>query len=322
MVGALSRDPKAGNKSPSRDPRDMDKYKAAQENIKKYAYDSPEFRNASKRLETIGSKYGLKWQQWIPKGPGNQAPQVGADVRAEDAAVGNVGSDLFQQMGEYAKQFNPNTFQQQYEPQFGEQMNRAYNAIYDQFNRRNEQEFARQNQDFQQSMAERGLDPNSEAYKTLSKQLTDRQDLARQEAQNAATQQSYAVEQQGYEQATGTSLLPGQIQGQYMAPYLAQYGTRAAMDLASQQQGFAKELAALENKYKLQQIRAVPRGGGGGGGQQPDYFGQYVLNDLGNRYAPEGSSPNYANYGIQGGTAGFGNAFINYLNQTNPKKEG
>jgi len=315
MAGALAKNPKAGQKSPPRDPRDMEKYKAAQENIKKYAFGSPEFQNASKRLETLGSKYGLNWQQWVPKGPGNQAPQVGADVRAEDAAVGNVGSDLFQQMGGYASQFNPATFQQQYEPQFGEQMNRAYNAVYEQFQRRNEAEFARQNQDFQQSMAERGLDPNSEAYKTLAKQLADRQDIARQEAQNAATQQAYAVQQQGFEQATGTSLLPGQIAGQYMAPYMAQYGTRAAMDLAAQQQAFNKELAALENKYKLQQIKATPRGGGGGGGGGTDYIGQYILNDLANRYAPQGSGTNYANSAIQGGAAGFTSAFQNYLNQ-------
>jgi len=315
MAGALAKNPKAGQKSPPRDPRDMEKYKAAQENIKKYAFGSPEFQNAAKRLETLGGKYGLNWQQWVPKGPGNQAPQVGADVRAEDAAVGNVGSDLFQQMGGYASQFNPATFQQQYEPQFGEQMNRAYNAVYEQFQRRNEAEFARQNQDFQQSMAERGLDPNSEAYKTLAKQLADRQDIARQEAQNAATQQAYAVQKQGFEQATGTSLLPGQIAGQYMAPYMAQYGTRAAMDLAAQQQAFNKELAALENKYKLQQIKATPRGGGGGGGGGTDYFGQYLLGQMAQNYAPQGANQNYANSAIQGGAAGFTSAFQNYLNQ-------
>lgn len=318
MAGALAKNPKAGQKSTPRDPRDMEKYKAAQENIKKYAFGSPEFQNASKRLETLGGKYGLNWQQWVPKGPGNQAPQVGADVRAEDAAVGNVGSDLFQQMGEYAKQFNPNTFQQQYEPQFNEQMNRAYNAVYDQFNRRNQGEFARQNQEFQQSMAERGLDPNSEAYKTLSKQMTDRQDLARQEAQNAATQQAYAVNQQGYEQATGASLLGGQIAYQYAAPYMAQYGTRAAMDIESQQNDYAKELAALDFKYNQKLQKSAPRSGGGGGGGT-DYLGQYVLNTLGQNYAPGGSSPNYGNAAIQGGAAAFSNAFTNYLNPTKQK---
>lgn len=315
MASALTRDPKSGQKSPPRDPRDMEKYKAAQENIKKYAYGSPEFNAASKRLETIGGKYGLKWQQWVPKGPGGQSTQVPADARAEDAQVNQIGADLYQQMGGYAQQFNPATFQQQYEPQFGQQMEKAYNAIYDQFQRRNQAEFARQNEEFQQSMAERGLDPNSEAYKTLSKQLTDRQDLARQEAQSAATQQAYAVQQQGFEQATGTSLLPGQIWNQYSAPYLAQYGTRAAMDLASQQQGFAKELAALENKYKLQQIRAVPRGGGGGGGGGTDYLGQYVLGQTMANYAPQGQQANPMNYAIQGGAAGFAQPFMNYLNQ-------
>lgn len=318
MASALNKTPQATQKSPSRDSREMDQYKKAQENIKKYTYDSPEYKGAAKRLETIGAKYGLKWQQWIPKGSNNQPPPIGADVRAEDAAVGNVGSDLLQQMGGYAAQFNPATFQQQYEPQFNEQMNRAYNAVYDQFNRRNQGEFARQNQEFQQSMAERGLDPNSEAYKTLSKQMTDRQDLARQEAQNAATQQAYAVNQQGYEQATGASLLGGQIANQYAAPYMAQYGTRAAMDIASQQNDYAKELAALDFKYKQKLQQSAPRGGGGGGGGT-DYFGQYVLNTLGQNYAPQGSSPSYANAGIQGGAAGFGNAFMNYLNQL-PKK--
>jgi len=319
MASALNKDPRSGRQSPTRDPRDMAKYKAAQENIKKYAYGSPEFNNASKRLETIGAKYGLKWQQWVPKGPGGQSNQVPADVRAEDAQVNQIGSDIYQQMGGYAQQFNPATFQQQYEPQFNQQMDRAYNNIYNQFERRNQAEFARQNEEFQQSMAERGLDPNSEAYKTLSKQLTDRQDLARQEAQSAATQQAYAVQQQGFEQATGTSLLPGQIWNQYSAPYLAQYGTRSAMDLSAQNQQYAKELAALDFKYKQRLQQSAPRGGGGGG-SSPDYLAQYVLGQTMANYAPQGQQPNPLNYAIQGGAAGAGQNLINYWGQPTTTK--
>ena len=320
MGTALSRNPTAAKKSPPRDARDMEKYKAAQENIKKYAQDSPQFIAAANRLQTIGNKYGLNYQQWIPKqsnGQGTQPPVNDQTVndQKEDALVNEIGGDLYQRMGGFAEEFDPNTFQQKYDPQFNQQMDRAYNAVYDQFERRNKAEFARQNEDFQQMAAERGLDPNGEAYKGLAKQLGERQDFARQEAQNAAVQQSYNVNQQGYDQATGASLIGGQIFNQFAAPYMAQYATRATTQVNAQQQEYNKELAALDFKYKTKLQKSAPRGGGGGGGAAPNYLDQYLLNQTMQNYAPQGQQPNPTNSAIQGVVAGTGQAAINYWGQ-------
>ena len=221
--------------------------------------------------------------------------------------IGDVTGSLYGQMAGYSQQYNPATFQQQYEPQFNQAMDRARQSVMTQFEQRNAQSFAKERQDFETAMANKGVAPGGEQYNRELQALTDRQDRARQEAMNAAEQAAQSVQAQGYQQATGVAMMPGEIAGQYQAPFMAQG------QLALGQQ-YAKELAALENKYRLQQIKATPRGGGGGG-QQPDYFSQYYYGTyLPNQYAQGGQQqPNpWASFG-QGIGVGAGAAATNSL---------
>lgn len=182
-------------------------------------------------------------------GPGG-APGFGELTPGQQAdRLQDISGGVFQGMAGYASMFNPMMFQQQYTPQFNEAMDRAYNAVYGQFQQRNEAEFQRQNQEFAQMAAERGLDPNSEAYKTLSQQLADRQDRARQEAQNAAMQAAQGVQQQAFGQAQTTAMLPGQIAGQFAQPGLVGLqGYYSSLEQARQQQ-FAAQQAAYERQF-------------------------------------------------------------------------
>lgn len=130
-------------------------------------------------------------------------------------AEGTTG--ISQQLGYLQNQgaFQPGSFQ--------EQMDQAYQNIYGQFQRTQEPEFARQQADFRQMAAERGLDPNSEAYKTMQSQLNQSQDLARQTAMSQASQASYQAQAQGFGQAAQQYQMPAQMLQAYQ-PFVAQQG--------------------------------------------------------------------------------------------------
>ena len=118
---------------------------------------------------------------------------------------------------------------------FDSQMDAAYDNVYNRFQRRNQEEFSRQNDEFSQIAANRGLDPNSGAYRAMYKQLADRQDNARQEAQSAATDAAYAVQKQGFEQYKTGQLMPGEVAGQFAGIYGQGFAQRA--ETARQTQG-------------------------------------------------------------------------------------
>jgi len=226
--------------------------------------------------------------------------------------MADIGGDIYSRMAGFAQNFNPETFQQEYEPQFQQAMDRARQGVMNQFEQRNAQSFAKERQDFETTMANRGASPGSQQYQAELQGLTDRQDRARQEALNAAEQAAYGIQAQGYQQATGTARLPGEIQAQYQAPVMAQYGQAANQSQLAQQQQYAKELAALENKYRLQQIRATPRGGGGGGGGL-DPYQQYELAQTMSRYNEGTPQPNPWATGISSLVSNIGPAVINRM---------
>jgi hypothetical protein len=224
----------------------------------------------------------------------------------EDRIV-QAGGDVFEQMSGYAKQFDPRTFQSQYEPVYSQEMERARQNVLGQFERRNVEEFGRQTQELERSIAERGLDPAGEAARALRKQVTERQDLARQEALSAAESAAQGVQQQMYGQATGTALLPQQIAAGFMDPYMLQQQQSFAGQQQQTQFEQQKALAAQQQKYALQQIAKTPRGGGGGA-PPPDYMGQYLLGTLQNGYNQTPQVNPWA-AGAQGLAAGFGQGF-------------
>lgn len=224
----------------------------------------------------------------------------------EDRVV-QAGGDVFEQMSGYAKQFDPRTFQSQYEPVYSQEMERARQNVLGQFERRNAEEFGRQTQELERSIAERGLDPAGEAARALRKQVTERQDLARQEALSAAESAAQGVNQQIYQQATGAALLPQQIASGFMDPYQASMQQRFLNEQGIQQFEQQKALAAQKQRNDLELIAKTPRGGGGGGAA-PDYYGQYLLGTLGQGYNQQPQVNPWA-AGAQGLAAGFGQGF-------------
>lgn len=282
---ALGKDPKQNEAAafdPVRAQRRVDYLKKTRPN-------DPEIKRLTSKLKAA------------PATPATPPPPTPQDV-TEQGFRG--AADLYGGMVERFKGFDPMRAQQQYEPVYSQEMERARQNVMGQFERRNADEFARQQEDVQRQIVERGLDPNSPAAQALYKQLNVRQDLARQEAMSSAEQAAQGIQQQMYGQAMGTATMPYDIYGSTFAPtYMAGVGAQYGQQQLAQQQEYAKELAALENKYRLQQIRATPRGGGGGG---IDPFQQYLYQDMMNRYGPQQQQPNPIASGIGGLTQGIG----------------
>lgn len=136
---------------------------------------------------------------------------------------------------------------------FADQMNIARQNVMQQFEATQAPEFARQQADFVQMAAERGLDPNSQAYKTLQQQLTQRQDAARQGAMLAAEQAAQQVQAQGFGQALQGYQAPASMLGAF-APFYDQFGQR----LTEQEQ---QDLAMKKMQQDAQIAREQIAGG-------------------------------------------------------------
>lgn len=240
---------------------------------------------------------GKKAGEVTPTGP---TPESVTEQGFMDA--GGAYQDITQQF----RDFNPMQMQQQYEQVYSQEMDRARQNVMGQFERRNAEEFARQQEDVQRQIAERGLDPNSPAAQGLYKQLNVRQDLARQEAMSAAEQAAQGVQQQMFGQAGQIAMMPYEQWQAIQQPYIAGIGAQYGQQQLAQQQQYAKELAALENKYRLQQIRATPRGGGGGQAG-PSLYERMEAQALAQGYG-QGQQVNPWATAAQGAAQGFGMA--------------
>lgn len=254
-----------------------------------------------------------------PQGPANEPPP---DVPFEQLDPGQQmgemadrGGNIYNTMAGYAESFDPNTFQAQYDPVFSQEMERARQNVLSQFDRRNKQQFEQQRLSMQQQIAERGLDPASPAAQEMMRQQNERETLAQQEAMSAAEQAAQGVQQQMFNQATGTAMLPGQIMQPFMDPVMAQYGNFAQSGQLAQQQGYAKELAGLEHKFGMQRMKAMPRGGGGGGAAPDPYaaMDQYVASQMMSGYGPSQPKPNPIAVGAQGVVSGAAGAGMNAI---------
>ena len=242
-----------------------------------------------------------------PSTPTTQGPKP-APTAQENIKGGMQG--LVQEGINYARDFDPNTYQQQYEPQFEQGMQRAYDTIYNQFERKNQEQFARQNEQLQQSLVERGLDPNSPAYAALTKQLAEQQGSARQDAQNAAWQAAQGYQQQGYTQATGSALLPGQV----ASPYLELYGQGQQLQFTGSEADKQRQWQARQNQLEMQNRLAIAKrqGGGGGGGNSAEAaLAAYTMGQYGNQGQNRGQSTGTAL--VTGTAQGAANTITNRL---------
>lgn len=252
-----------------------------------------------------------KQNPFAPKAstPTTQGPAAPAAPTPQQQIQGGMEGLVQEGIG-YARDFDPNTFQQQYQPQFEQGMQRAYDTIYGQFERKNQEQFARQNEQLQQSLVERGLDPNSPAYQALTRQLADQQNTARQDAQNAAWQAAQNYQQQGYQQATGTALLPSQM----ASPYLDLYGQQQGLQFTGSEAEKQRQWQARQNQLEMQnrlKLAQMTKGGGGGGSNADEAA---LAARIMAGYTPQqGGGQSTVNAGIAGAAQGGANAFINQL---------
>jgi hypothetical protein len=325
--GALAKDPPKKN-TPKKDPPKTGGSPARQGPTRaenKAIYDSMSPEDQAKYNKVRSGPGGLKAANKFlerrtgqtPTGPGGRK-RTGEEKRGQPAAPPNepppgvpfeqltsqqqigemadVGGGMFNQFAGYTSQFNPETFQQQYDPIYSQEMERARQNILSQFDRRNQQQFQQQRLNLQQQIAERGLDPASPAAQELTRQQNERETLAQQEAMSAAEQAAQGVQQQMFGQAVGVAQLPGQLMEPYQAPGLAQYGQLGQ-----------EKLKQMDINYNKWAVKNTPRGGGGGGGGGADPYAQlnqYVAGQMMSGYGQQ--QPNPISSGIAGFAQGFG----------------
>jgi hypothetical protein len=206
-------------------------------------------RSQQQRRELMKQMQAAKRQTNQPQGQTQQSPYESVQPGVAQGINQYLG--YMQQQG----QFQPGSFQ--------DQMNQAYGNVMQQFEQTTAPQFQREQGEFAQMAAERGLDPNSEAYKSLQGQLAQRQDLARQQAMNQASQQAYGVQEQGFNQAAQQYQMPAQMLGQ-LGGYYGEMGAGARL---GQQQQFEAGQSALDRAQRIKelqmQIAGQRRGGGG-----------------------------------------------------------
>ena len=293
--GAMAKDPK----TPATSRRGNWKHKGQWVDKEGYRVD-----NYGKRLANQAKPFvAAKDNPFAPKTstPTTQGPAAPpTPTPQENIRTGMEG--LVQEGIDYSRDFDPNTYREKYEPQFTQGMQRAYDTIYNQFERKNEEQFARQNEQLQLSLVERGLDPNSPAYQALTRQLAEQQASARQDAQDAAWLRAQGYEQQQYTQATGSALLPGQVASPYLELYGQQQGLSASQQEAEEQRRFQAE----EARKQFERAKSMPRGGGGG--QNPNAaanaYAAYEMSLYNNQGQNRGQST--LNTGIGGLAGGLG----------------
>jgi hypothetical protein len=195
-----------------------------------------------------------------------------------------------------ARDFDPNVDIPAYEPAFEQMRQREFERIYGGFERKNQERFARENEQLQQSLVERGLDPNSPAYQALTRQLSEQQAAARQEAMDAATTASYGAQNQVFGQSTTSAMLPTQM----MQPYLGLYGQQQEQQFTGSEAEKQREFARREAERQRQFQKSLPRGGGGGGGGAEAALAQYLMGQYGQQQ-PQQSTGNAAVGGFAGG---------------------
>jgi len=132
--------------------------------------------------------------------PVSQFP--GQTPEQQEKTLVGQGGQPFLNLVQFGDNFDPNNPYSKYETAFLQARNRAYNDVMSQFERSTQDEFTRQNAQFQQRMAEQGIDPASSTYQAQFKALSDAQGRARQDAMSAATSKAYEVQNQAYTQAS------------------------------------------------------------------------------------------------------------------------
>lgn len=290
---------------------------------------------------------------------GKKAKKARRNLRAVNNALGALGTDpqptpeptpqqeSFDQAtlganNQINSLFDQMQSQGAFQPQdYTQARQQATDVAMNEFNRLNEDRFGYEDEEFRRRMAAEGIDETNPKYQYLQQQRQLQRDSQVQGAQNAAFAAGANEQQTAYNQAYQTHMSPysqlntitpfyaGQNQQNLAGQQMAWQSGENALDRTQQtalQTGsynFQKELAALQNKYALQQIAATPRGGGGGGlsyEQQlalqnntldKNFYNQMVLQGMQNGSGVPNTS---AGAGFASGVgAGAGAAIVNGL---------
>lgn len=208
--GALKKDPTVPKISKSQ-AKAREAFNKAESAFKKAQRGSKEYDDALRRINHYGpltgkTNWNAKYTNLKPiTDQERYAARPVTERRSElEAGAQQQALDVMQQ----GQQFDINRPYAGYEMGFGEARDKAYSDVMAQFNRSMEPEFQRQNAEFQQRMADQGLDPASGAYQAQYKALADSQNNARLNAQSQASQQAYQVQQQAFTQGQEASLQP------------------------------------------------------------------------------------------------------------------
>lgn len=226
-------------------------------------------KKARRNLKQINSALGALGTDPQPTTP---TPQQESFDQATLGANNQINS-LFDQMQSQGA-FQPQDYTQSRQ--------QATDVAMNEFNRLNEDRFAYEDEEFRRRMAAEGIDETNPKYEILQKRREQQRASDIQGAQNNAFQLGAQEQNTAYNQAYQTHMSP-YSQLNTITPFYAgqnqqnlqsgaqdwqagqnQLDRQQQSSLAQSGYNFQKELAALQNKYALQQIAATPRGGGGG----------------------------------------------------------
>ena len=281
----------------------------------------PNYANLQKTFQDAARKAGVSGntvKDLLGKyGKAKPAPQAAQPVQnagpepvtpesvAQDVIVGGGGA-----YDEMLNRFRGGLGQPQAD--FTAEMDRARQNVLGQFERRNAESFAREREATQQSILERGLDPNSPAAQAMVRDLNDRQDRARQEALASAEETAYGVQKQGFGQQLDLSKLPYEQFATLQAPFIAGLQSQYGQTEAQQKFGMEQALAKQQFGYDLKKIQAANRGAGAGTSAADNAFAQYIIGQYGNQNQPR---PNPGAAFGTGLAQGAGTGITNVLNR-------
>lgn len=158
-----------------------------------------------------------KWQNQAAKYFQKLTPQQ--QLGSMSTQAGNFYNPM---MANYM-QFDPNKPFQGYEQGFGQEMDKAREAVMNQFEARLQPQFEQEDAAFQQRMAEQGIDPNSGAYQAQYRAMKQGQADARQQAMTNAFTLGSQYQQQGFEQGLKSYMVPATVwQTAGRDPFVAQ----------------------------------------------------------------------------------------------------
>ena len=234
--------------------------------------------------------------QGLPNAPAGSVEEQFRNLSPEQQnkeLYADAGSFYNQMMGN-AMKFDPNNPTVGYEQGFNTQMEQARQNVMDQFERTMQPQFQKEQMDFQQRMAEQGIDPNSGAYQSQYKAMMDAQNAQRLNAQSQAFQLGAGYQQQGFEQAITGQTTPFQMWQAASDPWKLQYAA-----------GQEARQAELNRQAQLQAQR-ISAGAGVRSAQISADASRYAadLNALNQGYGQQQQKPDWRNEAIKGVVAG------------------